>query len=80
MRQPLGPTRVFDWSSTTELIRSTHGRVHTLRHERTAPMKKSLLSAKRTDVLPAVGLEAAVWPDERFQQHLIGRITWAMGR
>jgi hypothetical protein len=43
-------------------------------------MKKSLLSAKRTDVLPAVGHEAAVWPDERFQQHLIGRITWAMGR
>jgi uncharacterized protein len=28
----------------------------------------------------ALGHEAAVWQDERFQQHLVGGIKWAMGR
>ena len=28
----------------------------------------------------ALGHEAAVWQDARFQQHLVGGIKWAMGR
>jgi uncharacterized protein len=28
----------------------------------------------------ALGHEPAVWQDERFQQHLVGGIKWAMGR
>jgi type 1 glutamine amidotransferase len=28
----------------------------------------------------ALGHEPAVWQDERFQQHVVGGITWAMGR